>query len=183
MPAVAPSRHFVAPGIYVNALVLLASQFLVAAQQNQCSIGGSTRYCGYTLNKAGIAGGSAAPCKCHPSLCCSAKGFCGPEPPITTDAASAYCGNGCQSDYGSCNPGKVPLRGSPAMVGFAYSRHPLVDMLCRAHLLRIHRHRRLSCRNSGHNESASHHWQNPHTSDWRFLLYCVCPHGSASIWN
>ncbi|DBA93418.1 TPA: hypothetical protein ACH3X1_015751 [Trebouxia sp. C0004] len=90
---------------FVTLIVLLCG----TAAQPQCTIGGSTRYCGYVGGNPqnGVSGGYSQPCHCQPTLCCSQTGYCGPEPTITTDPATAYCGTGCQANYGNCNPGNV----------------------------------------------------------------------------
>ena len=94
------------------ALVLLLSS--AALGQAVPPVGGSTDHCGYT-STGSVSGGFASPAYCQPTLCCSPNGYCGPEPTITSDPSSAYCGPGCQATYGTCSP------------GVAVSRAPLLE--------------------------------------------------------
>ena len=88
----------------------LSTSWIRSLVQAQCTLGGSTEFCGYKADGA-ISGGFNSPCSCQRTLCCSAQGYCGPEQTITSDPASAYCGAGCQSAYGNCNPGtSCPVR-------------------------------------------------------------------------
>ena len=87
-----------------SCFLVISANLRSCSAAGQCTLGGSTDYCGYTPSGA-ISGNFPAPCTCQRTLCCSPEGHCGPEAPITTQPASAYCGAGCQQGYGTCSPG------------------------------------------------------------------------------
>lgn len=101
--------------IFVLAIIGLSG----AGNAQTCTIGGSINYCGYSGGK--VSGGFSTPCSCNKNFCCSQYGYCGPQPGILTDPQSAYCGTGCQSQYGTCSPGDFAT--SASMLG--HSMRPL----------------------------------------------------------